>query len=144
MLDGKIGYDEEDDNGELIRPLKEFLNNDTEARIKANPEFSDWCAFRDEVLKDFGTEAWTVADVFDIASFRNGYDAEDLNLLGSRFQVPNSLEGTRRKCLGFYFKANIDKVFGNYKFIANGKKDGRNAYSFKPLNNDEEEDNNLA
>ena len=43
MLDTNIDYEVNDELGNPIRPLQQFLNNDTEARIKANPEFSDWC-----------------------------------------------------------------------------------------------------
>ena len=132
MLDRNIDYVAEDEFGDPIRPLQEFLNNDTEARIKANPEFSDWCAFRDQVIEEFGEDRWTVSDVFHIASFRD--NEEDDNLLGSWFNgSENYHENARRKNLGLYFRANVDKVCGRWKLVANGKKDNRNAYSFKNI-----------
>ena len=139
MLDEHIGYEVQDEKGKMVRPLKEFLNNDTEARIKANPEYSAWCDFRDRVLLEHGTEPWTVYDVFQYASFRDGHDESDENLLGVWFNGgKNTKEATRRQCLGIAFRANIDKVFGHHKLIANGKKDNKNAYSFKNLNKNDD------
>ena len=112
--------------------IRQFLNNDIEARIKANPEFSDWCMFRDKVIQQFGEEPWTVSEVFEYASFRD--DEEDDNLLGSWFKGSESYhENARRRNLGLYFRANVDKVFGHWKLVTNGKKDNKNAYSFKNL-----------
>ena len=137
MIDNHVNLEVQDDDGNPIRPLKQFLSNDTEARIKANPEFSDWCAFRKRVLDAFGEEPWTVSDVFEFASFRD--DTDDENLLGSWFKgSENYHETARRKNLGLYFRANVDKVFGHWKLIANGKKDNKNAYSFKNLQEEEE------
>ena len=145
MLDDHV-EEEVVENGELIRPLKEFLNNDTEARIKANPEFGDWCLFRNIVNKEFGEESWNVSDVFPIASFRRNHDEElgedkpDLNLLGPWFKGSDNIhESVRRRSLGTYFRANLDKVFGTYKLVMTGKKDNKNAYRFKPLNGGDDE-----
>ena len=136
MLDNHINDEVEDDFGNLIRPLQQFLTNDTDARRKANPEFADWCSFRDRVVDSFGEEPWTVSDVFEFASFRD--DSDDENLLGSWFKGSSDYhENARRQNLGLYFRANIDKVFGHWKLISNGKKDNRNAYSFKNLQEDE-------
>ena len=137
MLNDNIDFEVNDELGNPIRPLQQFLNNDTEARIKANPEFSDWCVFRDKVVQDFNEDPWTVSDVFHIASFRN--DEEDDNLLGSWFKGHDSYhENVRRRSLGTYLRANVDKVFGHWQLIANGKKDRKNAYSFKNLLGDNE------
>ena len=132
MLDHDIDSEVIDDYGNPVRPLKQFLNNDTEARIRANPEFSDWCLFRDKVVQEFKEDPWTVSDVFEIASFRD--DEEDHNILGSWFKGSESYhENARRRNLGLYFRSNVDKVFGHWKLVTNGKKDDKNAYSFKNL-----------
>ena len=134
MLNEYIEYTEVDVNGNQVEPLKEFLNNDTEARIKANPEFSDWCSFRDKVLERFENDQWTISDIFEYASFREDHDDTDDNLLGAWFSAGDKYhEATRRRGLGLYIRANVDKVFGHWKLIADGKKDSKNAYSFKNL-----------
>ena len=134
MLNEHIEYRIEDAHGNEVEPLKEFLNNDTEARIKANPEFSDWCTFRDKVIEEFGNEQWTVAEVFQYASFREDHDEVDDNLLGAWFNSGEKYhEATRRRGLGLYIRANVDKVFGHWKLISDGRKDNKNAYSFKNL-----------
>ena len=137
MLNDHIEYKVEQEDGTMIEPLKEFLNNDTEARIKANPEFSDWCSFRDKVLSKYENDQWTVSDVFEFASFRDEFGDVDDNLLGAWFTSGEKYhEATRRRGLGLYIRANVDKVFGHWKLITDGRKDNKNAYSFKDLRKD--------
>ena len=139
MLDEQVDHEIEKNDGTIIRPLKEFLNNDIEARRKANPEYLDWCSFRDVVNKHITTPSWTVSEVFEYASYRQEYQAEDYNLLGGWFKGSDSTqEGTRRQCLGMYFRSNLDRVFGNYKLVSGEKRGNRNTYRFKDLEPNDE------
>ena len=140
MLDEHIADEKIDKNGNLVRTLKQFLENDIETRLESNPLFSDWCSFRDAVRKKFGEDSWTISDVFEYGSFRDGCDQEDHNFLGSWFSSGEKYhEATRRRGLGIYIRSQVNKVYGHWKLVATGKRNNKNTYAFKNTEENDDE-----
>ena len=119
--------------------LSEFLENQTEAKIKANPHYMHWCDFRERVMKDYGEEPWKSGDVFKYASFRDDHEASDDNFFDGHYNGSDSTkEATRRRRLGHYLTQNVGKIFGHHMLIDAGKKDGKNLFAFNDVNDEEE------
>lgn len=126
-------------------PFDEFLNNDLEAKHRADPEFNDIVLFRQKIMdpKPQGGlgfkagEPFTVAEVFHIGSFRTSnykvkYD--DDNLLGPHFKSgESSVEANRKRGLGIYLRSLIGKPIGRYKIMSGPTKNHGKSYMFVEL-----------
>ena len=98
----------------------------------------EFCA---AVYADKVEDAWTVKDVFEIASYTDEKTEGGLNLLGEWLSSDKDM--VRRRKLGNLLKQSDERIFGGYQFKAHTQKQrGQRVFSIKAVIDRDGNDNN--
>ena len=114
---------------DLYRGLGE---NYAKHKIESDPEFEAMSTLVKAIAELYPAgEAWTVKDIFHLASFSRESEGEDYNMLGR--WIRSGQEGSRRTDVGRFLRDRENQVFGSgeneYKIEYIGKKQNRNAFT---------------